>query len=103
MADIKTLTEQLSKVSEGYVEKFAIRPDGDWYVLKLQEELGELIQAHLMLTGQARQKGKSKEEIREELEKEIADVFGMFLLLAKYNNVDMEKALEKKWLVWSKK
>lgn len=103
MATIKSLTEQVGKVADGYAEKFNIKPDGDWYVLKLQEELGELIQAHLMATNRARRKNKTDQELREDLEKEIADVFGMVLLLAKYNNVDIEKALEKKWLVWNKK
>jgi NTP pyrophosphatase (non-canonical NTP hydrolase) len=102
MSNIKSLTEQAAKVAEGYFKKFEIKPSGDWYVLKLQEELGELIQAHLMVTGQARTKGKTHEEITEQLEKEIADVFGMVLLLAQYNKVDIEKALEKKWLVWNK-
>lgn len=75
MSNIKSLTEQAEKVASGYFKKFDIHPDGNWYVLKLQEELGELIQAHLMNTGQARTKGKTSGEIKEELEKEIADVF----------------------------
>ncbi len=71
--------------------------------MKLQEELGELIQAHLMLTSRARTKGKTKEEMQKDFEKEIADVFGQILLLAKNYDVDIEKVLDEKWLVYNRR
>jgi NTP pyrophosphatase (non-canonical NTP hydrolase) len=100
--DIKTLTEEVEKVSQGYAKKFTIHRDADWMIMKLQEELGELVQKHLMLTGKARTKGKTLEEIREEFHKEVADVFCQVLLLAKFTNVDVEEEVKKKWLVWNK-
>jgi len=99
--DIHDLTEKIEKISQGYSKKFEFERDSDWFVLKLQEELGELIQSYLMVTGKARQKGKSKEEIRDEFEHEVADVLAHTLLLAKHFNVDLDKVFESKWLKWN--
>lgn len=101
--DLKVLTEKSEKVLKQYTKKFAIKPNGDWYILKLQEELGELIQIYLMMTGRARSKGKSKGEIKNEFQKEVVDVLGMLLLLAKFHRIDINKNLEEKWFKWIKK
>lgn len=98
--NLKLLTEKLEEVSQIYTKEFEIERDSDWFVFKLQEELGELIQAYLMMIGQARRKGRSTHEIREEFEAETADVFAHVLILAKHFNVDLEKAVEKKWMKW---
>lgn len=100
--DLSKLTEEVEKVSKKYTGKFKIKADPDWFVLKLQEELGELIQTYLMMIGKARKKGQSDAKIRDNFEKEVADVFCHVLLLAKKNNVDIEKVVEDKWLRWNK-
>lgn len=100
--DIKTLTDKVEKVSLLYAGKFGIKRDDDWFILKLQEELGELIQSYLMMVGQARKKEKSEKEIVNDFNKEVADVFSHVLLLAKHHKIDLEKEVEEKWLVWSK-
>lgn len=56
-----------------------------------------------MLTGRARQKDKTKVEIKRDFEKEVADVLGQILLVARHHNIDLEKVIEEKWLVWNKK
>ena len=81
-----------------YAKEFPeVRVDRDYYPLKITEEWGECMQAYLMYSDRGRQKGKSKEEIREMLEEEIADVFGFLLLFAEHEGIDIEKAMEKKW------
>jgi NTP pyrophosphatase (non-canonical NTP hydrolase) len=101
--DIQHLTEEVEIVSQGYAKKFGFTRDSDWFILKLQEELGELIQSYLMMIGQGRTKDKSQEELVEDFHKEVADVFSHVLLLAKHHHIDIEKEVEEKWLVWSKK
>lgn len=101
--DIQTLTREVEKVSKKYTRKFDIERDKSWFVLKLQEELGELIQSYLMMNGKGRKKGKSEEELRHDFNEEMADVLCHVLLLAKSQKVDLEKEVEKKWLVWNKK
>ena len=98
--DVKQLAEEVEQVSQIYAEKFNIERDATWFVLKLQEEVGELVQSYLMLSGKARTKGKSSEEIQSEFSKEVADVFCQTLLLARFYDVDVEQEIEEKWLRW---
>ncbi len=44
------VSEAVAKVSDIYAGKYGIERDDDWFLLKLQEELGELSQAHLKLS-----------------------------------------------------
>lgn len=100
--NIKTITNEVEKISVLYTDKFGIKRDSDWFILKLQEELGELIQSYLMMIGQARKKERSEEELAQDFRKEVADVFSHILLLAKHHNIDLEKEVEEKWLIWNK-
>jgi hypothetical protein len=58
--DVKQLSEEVEQISQVYAEKFNIERDATWFILKLQEEVGELIQSYLMMVGKARAKGKSE-------------------------------------------
>ena len=93
--NIKDLSDEVEKISLIYSEKFDIDRDGNWFVLKLQEEMGELIQSYLMMIKQGRHKGKSPEEIKDNFRKEVADVFSHVLLLSKFYKIDLEKKLRK--------
>ena len=99
--NITELTSKVEEVSRAYTSRYGIERDSDWFVLKLQEELGELIQTYLMMIGKARTKGKTPDELKQGLEEEIADVLGHVLLLANHYGVDMDSAMKKKWLVWT--
>jgi NTP pyrophosphatase (non-canonical NTP hydrolase) len=98
--DLEYLSAEVERVSQIYAEKLGIERDATWFLLKLQEEVGELTQSYLMLTGNARAKGKSPEEIQAEFRKEVADVFCHTLLLARFYGIDLEKEVEEKWLAW---
>ncbi|MEJ3749153.1 MazG-like family protein [Actinomycetes bacterium KLBMP 9797] len=95
--DLARLSDEVEEVSQGYARRHGIDRDPAWFVLKLQEEVGELTQAFLMRTGQARTKGHSAEEIDERFRGELADVLCHTLLLARHHGVDLEQAVERKW------
>lgn len=98
MKYLEELHRKTATIMEMYSEEFPeVKVDRDYYPFKITEEWGECMQAYLMYTDRGRQKGKSKEEIKEMLETEIADVFGFLLLFAKKEGIDIEEALEKKW------
>jgi NTP pyrophosphatase (non-canonical NTP hydrolase) len=98
MNQLQELTEKAKTIMTMYGEEFPeVQVDRDYYPFKISEEWGECMQAYLMYTDRGRQKGKTKEEIRELFEAEIGDVFGFLLLFAEREGVDIEKALEKKW------
>ncbi|MGP4017854.1 MazG nucleotide pyrophosphohydrolase domain-containing protein [Saccharopolyspora sp. 5N708] len=97
---LKELAEEVEAVSAVYAHKHGIERTPEWFVLKLQEEVGELAQAFLMRTGQARDKGKTTQELDADFRAELADVLCQTLLLARYHGIDLEAAVADKWLVW---
>lgn len=101
--NLKTLIEKIEKVSDFYSEKYNISRDKLWYLLKLQEEVGELTQAYLSMSGRGRHKNKTPEQLKEQFELEIADVLCHVLLLARSEGVDLKKAIDAKWLSKVKK
>ncbi|MGA1800911.1 MazG nucleotide pyrophosphohydrolase domain-containing protein [Rhizobium sp. HT1-10] len=91
------LTDQFEKASQSYAAANGFVRDADWFMLKLQEEVGELTQAFNRKTGRGRRKGLSDEQMAVALADEAADVLGHVLLLAKAQDLDLLAAIERKW------
>lgn len=101
---IEELIEKIKRVIELYkIEYPDVKMDRDYFPFKLSEEWGECLQTYLMLTDRGRQKGKSKEEIKQMLAHELADVFGYLLLFADNEGVDIVKNVEDKWFSYLNK
>jgi NTP pyrophosphatase (non-canonical NTP hydrolase) len=98
--DLVELTARLEKISVGYGERLGFDRDPDWFLLKLQEEVGELTQAYLQHTGRARSKGAMPDDIRATFHQEFADVLCQLLLFAHQHDVDLSQEIERKWLVY---
>jgi len=95
--NLNEISTQLARVSDIYAEKFEIRRDEDWFILKIQEELGELSSAYLKLTQRARVGQATQAELDKNLQEEVADVIAMTLLFAKHRGIDVEQAIKDKW------
>lgn len=97
--DLKGLAADVARISDIYASEHGIDRDkagaGDWALLKLQEELGELTAEHLRMSGRAR--GAADEGA---LGDEAADVLGMLLIYCDRVGVDLEQAMRRKWLRW---
>ncbi|PJJ62270.1 pyrophosphatase [Compostimonas suwonensis] len=98
---IEEISSSVEDVSQGYAAKFAIERSEVWFLLKLQEELGELTQAFVNLKGMSKDRGQSDEERRIAFAHECADVLAHLLLLARHEGVDVEAAITDKWLRWA--
>lgn len=98
--DIETLTEQVAQVSESYARTFGFVRSDDWYLLKLQEEVGELTQSYLKLSGRARvtRDNRDNERLKAAFTEELADVVCHALLAANHFGVDMTEVIREKWL-----
>lgn len=95
---MKEIIRKTKLIMEKYAKEFPeIKVDRDYFPFKLNEELGECVQTYLMLTDRGRQKGKTKEDIREMFEDELADVFGFLILFAENEGVNLETVMERKW------
>ena len=95
--DLSELGGLVARVSDIYAERNAIVRDDDWFMLKLQEELGELTAEYLRASGRGRMKGADADAVRVALEDETADVLATVLLFARHNDIDLEAALQRKW------
>ena len=93
--DLKGLQADVLRISDIYAAEHDIDRDRDWALLKLQEELGELTAEHLRLTGRARGTPDAQA-----LGDEAADVLGMLLIYCARAGVDLDQAMQRKWLKW---
>ncbi len=96
----KALTEPVQAVCDLYAERCDIARNDDWYLLKIQEELGELTQAHLKLTGRGRTKGAGEAELIAARADEAADLLCQVLLYCRHFGIDPDQAVQRKWLSW---
>lgn len=97
---LEALADKLKQVSAGYAARFGLHRDGDWFMLKLEEELGELASSYVALTGCARPRGRDDVADRQAFDEELADVLAHVLLLARHAGVDADRAVDDKWLRW---
>lgn len=98
--DITALQDEVETVSAFYAERHDITRTDDWFMLKLGEEVGELTQAYLARSGQARDKGRTEPQREDDFHSELSDVLAQVLLIARRFGVDLEAEVARKWLVW---
>lgn len=97
--DILELQKALMENVSNYESNHGIEIDANTGVIKLFEEVGEFSEAFLTYSGKSRSvKFESEEKSHEELGKELADVFGMTILLADRLNIDLLGHLQNKWI-----
>lgn len=97
--EFNELQRAIIEVEFDYGKKFGIQIDEDYTLLKLYEEMGELSQAILINRKKCRpEKYPGPEAAKEKLAEEMADVLGLLITNAKLLDINLEKALEKKWL-----
>ena len=93
------IQDKVMQNAERYGKACDIKIDEDFAILKLHEEMGELSQALLIHKKKSRpEKFLPFEESREELAMEMADVLGMLIVNAKLHGIDLEDAIDKKWI-----
>ncbi len=97
--DFKKLQDKVVENAMNYGKRYNIEIDEDFALLKLYEEVGEFAQAVLIHQKKSRpEKHVSKKVSKEELGKELADVVGMAIVNAHLLKIDLEKAIDKKWI-----
>ena len=98
--EIADTARRIDRISKAYCSRLGFPRDGDWMLLKLTEEVGELTQAWLARTGRQRDRGHTAEQIESDFTAEVADVLGMVLAFGAAEGIDLEAALADKWLRW---
>ncbi|QLF69650.1 pyrophosphatase [Peteryoungia desertarenae] len=93
---LRDLMEGFEAASARYADQNAVQRDGDWFLLKLAEEAGELLQVANRVSGRSRSKGMTPSELKELLADETADLLGHVLLFARHHKLDLEAAIKRK-------
>jgi NTP pyrophosphatase (non-canonical NTP hydrolase) len=94
---IKALAAKFEEASVRYAKINQIERNDEWFVLKLQEELGEMTQAWMKQSGRGRPNGRTPEDLARAVEDECADLLGHVLLFAHRNGLDLAAAIARKW------
>jgi len=103
--DFKELEKKVVERAFQYGDEYGIDIDEDFALMKLYEEIGEYAQAVLIHRKKSRPEKHVAEEIsKKELAKELADIIGMTMVNAHLLGIDLEEAIDKKWIsqVWLK-
>jgi len=97
MKALADLAARFEQASIAYAEGNGITRNDDWFILKMQEELGELTQVWMKLTERGRKRGRSDEELIRDMADETADLLGHILLFAHRHQIDLVPAIARKW------
>ncbi len=97
--NLKELQKQITAIFLANLAQDKIKLDDDYLVLKIGEEVGELMQAYLVYKKRCRpEKYLSSEQAEINFVKELADVIGLVFSIASVLNIDLEEAITKKWI-----
>ena len=95
--NLEDFIDRLKAISDRYGRVYDVDRGGDWHLLKIQEEMGELTQSYLAMTHRSRRDAKPA---KHEVAMEMADVLCMLLLMARAEGIDLNAAITEKWLKW---
>ncbi len=104
--NFQTLQECIVQNAMRYGKEFNVTVDEEFALLKLYEEVGEFTQALITHRKMSRpEKHLPEAESKKEVAKELADVVGFAILNAHLLGIDLEEAIDKKWISkeWLKK
>ena len=97
--ELKEMQEKISNILLSCLKRDNVTTSDDYFILKIGEEVGELMQAYLIHKKKCRPvKHKSEEESKKELAKELADVAGLVFATATHFDIDLEEEVVKKWI-----
>jgi NTP pyrophosphatase (non-canonical NTP hydrolase) len=97
--EFSEIAKDIVNTGKKYGSKHNIRIDQDFALTKLYEEVGELSQAWLIHTKKCRpEKYVGEEKSKQLISEELADVVGVSIMIADLLGIDLEKAINEKWL-----
>jgi len=102
----KDIQQKVVENAIRYGKEYNVKIDEDFALIKLYEEVGELSQAILIHRKKSRPEKHVAENVsKREVAKELADVVGMAMVNAHLLGIDLEEAIDKKWISkeWLKK
>ncbi len=97
--NLKEIALHCEKAWSQYAEKHQIHRDDEFYLFKIQEELGELTRAFLELRGSEKKRKTATEDLKSKFASDVASLVGNSLILAHHFGVDLEPMIKAKFPV----
>jgi hypothetical protein len=94
--EIQKAAEHCEKAWEAHAKKNNITRTDEFYLFKMQEELGELVRSYMVLNGNEHE-DKSREEMQKKFQGDCASLVGNALILALHFGVKIEDELLRKF------
>ncbi len=97
--NFEELQKRIIDIFKEGLERDNIKTNDDYFVMKIGEEVGELVQSYLVYKKQCRpvkylQDGEAKKAVA----KELSDVLALVFMIAHTLDINLEEAIEKKWI-----
>lgn len=97
--DFNEVKQKVIDNALSYGKKYNVKIDLDFALIKLYEEVGEFSQAVLIHRKKSRpEKFVDEKTSKNEMAKELADIVGMAMVNAYLLDIDLEKAIDEKWI-----
>lgn len=97
--NLKEAALHCSKAWNQYADKFKIERDDEFYLFKMQEELGELTRAFLELRGSEKKSKATGDELKKAFASDVASLVGNALILALHFDIDLEQNIKDKFTI----
>ena len=97
--EFKDIQKKAVETMINYSKKYNVEIDKNFALIKLYEEVGEFSQAFLVHEKKSRPEKYITEDVsKNELAEELADIVGMAMVNAHLLDIDIEEAINKKWI-----
>ncbi len=97
--EFKNLQKKAIQNAINYGKNYNVKIDEDFALLKLYEEVGELAQTILIHKKKCRpEKYLTEEKSKKAIEEELADILGIVIINAYILDIDLEEAINQKWI-----
>lgn len=97
--DLKKLKEEFQITPENIRKNIVFIFDASATLMKLFEEAGKLSEAYLTHIEKSRpEKFVSEENVKNKVARELADIVGVLMMMVNVLNINLEKAIDKKWI-----
>jgi NTP pyrophosphatase (non-canonical NTP hydrolase) len=95
-SSVHSFFDQLDRYYDHYLAKNGIKPDREFYILKMLEELGEF--ASILIAAKGNHPKIDKSTTTQRLEEEAADLLCQTIILLRRLNLSVWPTINNKWL-----
>lgn len=94
---LEYLVKEISKNADWYAKKFNVTVNKDFAALNLVKEIGQFAEARLIEQGISNKK-LDDVAAKDRMTQELVDIIALAIINAELYDIDIQKALQEKWI-----